>query len=182
MKKNKNIAIFIALIILIAGISGFIYGLNKSIDATEFIDSIKTSNSNLFIPHSFSILIIFFSTLALINLVSETLILSIEGSSIGFILGVLFKNYKLNGLFFGVLTAIVNKLIFIILISYLFIISINYINKIIKNILGLKNDYIRVLIKPLIMRFLIILGISIINDTIIYFFGNMFLKNFINML
>lgn len=94
----------------------------------------------------------------------------------------LFKTYKLNGLFFGILNIAVNKVIFLILISYLFIISINYISKIIKNILGLKQDYIKTLLRPLINRFLIILVICLLNDAIIYFLGNMFLKNFINML
>ena len=73
-------------------------------------------------------------------------------------------------------------LLFIIILIYLFIISINYINKVIKNILGLKNDYIRSLIKPLLMRFSLILVISLINDTLIYFLGNIILKNFVNML
>ena len=68
------------------------------------------------------------------------------------------------------------------ILIYLFIISINYINKVIKNILGLKNDYIRSLIKPLLMRFSLILVISLINDTLIYFLGNIILKNFVNML
>ena len=77
---------------------------------------------------------------------------------------------------------IINRLLFIIILIYLFIISINYINKVIKNILGLKNDYIRSLIKPLLMRFSLILVISLINDTLIYFLGNIILKNFVNML
>lgn len=182
MKKNKKIAIFIALVLVITGITGFIYGMNKKIDVNFFLDTIKNSRTNLYLTHSSYVIIIFLSTLALINIGSQTIIFGIEGLSMGFTMGVLFKSYKLNGLFFGVLINIVNKLLFIIIISYLFIISVNYINKTIKNILGYKNDYIRTLIKPLILRFLIILGISIINDTIIYFFGNMFLKNFINML
>lgn len=182
MKKNKNIAIFAITVLIIAGITGFIYGLNKNIDVTGFIEAINSEKINLFIPHIFYIGVIFFSTLALINMISETLIISIEGLKIGFTLGVLFKTYKLNGLFFGILNIAVNKVIFLILISYLFIISINYISKIIKNILGLKQDYIKTLLRPLINRFLIILVICLLNDAIIYFLGNMFLKNFINML
>ncbi|MCX4248305.1 MAG: hypothetical protein OSJ65_00915 [Bacilli bacterium] len=181
MKKNKNVALFIGLIVLIAVITGFIYGINRNIDATNFLESLNTHN-NLFLHHSLLIVIILISTLALINMVSETVIFSIEGLTSGFLIGVLFKSYKLNGLFMGILVTIVNKLIFLILISYLFMISINYIKKIIKNLLGIKNDYIRVLIKPLLKRFALILVISLINDTIIYFFGNMLLKNFVNML
>lgn len=182
MKKNKNVATFIVFVLIVAVISGFIYGLNKTIDVSEFLDAIKNQNSNLFIPHTIYIIIILVSTLSLINIFSEMVIFSIEGLSIGFTLGVLFKNYKLNGFFFGILSSVVNKLIFLVLISYLFLISINYISKTLKNMLGIKNDYIKTLLKPLLIRFLIILVVSLINDTIIYFFGNMFLKNFINML
>lgn len=182
MKNNRNIVILILLIITIASITGFIYGTNKTIEVTEFIENIKNNKSNLFFIHSIYILITFFSTLALINIISEPLILGIEGLSIGFTTGVLFKCYKLNGLFFGLLNNIVNKLIFLLIMSYLLIISINYTNKTIKNVLGLKNDNVKNLLKPLIVRFSIMLCISLINDTIIYFLGNMFLKNFINML
>ena len=177
MKNNKNVAIFVGIILVISVITGFIYGLNKNVDTSEFISSIN-GHSNLFFNHTISIIIIFLSTLALVNFISGALIFSIEGLSTGFLLGVLFKNYKLNGFFFG----IINRLLFIMILIYLFIISINYINKVIKNILGLKNDYIRSLIKPLLMRFSLILVISLINDTLIYFLGNIILKNFVNML
>lgn len=181
MKKNKNVAIFVGIILVISVITGFIYGLNKNVDTSEFVSSIN-GHSNLFFNHTISIIIIFFSTLALVNFISGALIFSIEGLSTGFLLGVLFKNYKLNGFFFGIISTIINRLLFIIILIYLFIISINYINKVIKNILGLKNDYIRSLIKPLLMRFSLILVISLINDTLIYFLGNIILKNFVNML
>lgn len=181
MKKNKNVALFIGLVVLIAVITGFIYGINKNVDVSDFLESLNTHN-NLYLHHSILIIVILISTLALINMISETLIFSIEGITSGFIIGVLFKSYKLNGLFMGILITLVNKLIFMILISYLFMISINYIKKIVKNLLGLKNDYIRTLTKPLLKRFALIFLVSLLNDTIIYFFGNMLLKKLANML
>lgn len=175
MKNNKNIALYIAVIIVISLISGFIYGYNKNIDISSYLETL-TSNNNLFFIHTISIVIILIGTLSLINVITESIIMSIEGISIGFIISIFFKNYKLPGLIYAFLTILINKGIYLILISYLFIIGFKYAKKIFKNIIGVNNDYVKQLHKPLIQKFILILIINLINDTIIYFFGNVLLN------
>lgn len=175
MKNNKNIALYIAAIIVISLISGFIYGYNKDIDISDYLETL-TTNNNLYFMHTISIIIILIGTLSLINTLTESIIISIEGVSIGFILSIFFKNYKLSGLIYALSVILINKGIYLILISYLFIISFKYAKKIFKNIIGVNNDYVKQLHKPLIQKFILILIISLVNDTIIYFFGNVLLN------
>ena len=175
MKNSKNIALYIAIIILISIITGFIYGLNNPIDLSEYLSNL-TNNNFLYIIHTLVILGIFFSTLSLINPIIESVIFGFEGISVGFTLSLFFSQYKIKGLIYGIITFLVNKGIFLLLLLYLFIISVNYTSKILKNILGINNDYVNLSIKPLIKKFILILIFSLINDTIIYFFGNMFLN------
>ncbi|MCH5166446.1 MAG: hypothetical protein J1F35_01005 [Erysipelotrichales bacterium] len=175
MKNNKNIAIYIVAIVVISVISGFIYGYNKDFDISSYLATLTTKN-NLYLMHTLGIILIFIGTLSLINVLTESIIFSIEGISIGFILAIFFKNYRIKGIFYALAIILVNKLIYILLISYLFIVGFKYGSKIIKNIIGINNDYVKHLHKPLIQKFALILIISIINDTIIYFFGNIFLN------
>lgn len=175
MKNSKNITLYVAIVLLVSIVTGFIYGINNPIDLTDYLASLKNNNS-LFLLHTLVIIGIFFSTLSLINLLLESVIFGIEGISIGFTISLFFHQYKLKGLLYGIITILVNKGIYLIILLYLFIVSFNYINRIIKNILGLNNDYINYSIKPLIKKFTLILIFSLINNTIIYFFGNMFLN------
>lgn len=175
MKNSKNIVLYVAIVIIVSIITGFIYGINNPIDLTEYLENLNNHNS-LFIVHTLVIIGIFFSTLSLINLFVESIIFGIEGISIGFTLSLFFHQYKFPGLLYGIITTLVNKGIYLLLLLYLFIISFNYINRILKNILGINNDYINFSIKPLIKKFMLIIIFSLINNTIIYFFGNMFLN------
>ncbi len=175
MKNSKNIALYVAIVLLISIITGFIYGINNPVDLTDYLNSLTNKNS-LFLIHTLIIIGIFFSTLSLINPIIESIIFGIEGISIGFTISLFFKQYKLKGLLYSLITTIVNKGIYLLLLLYLFIISINYVNRILKNIFGINNDYVNYSIKPLIKKFTLILIFSLINNTIIYFFGNMFLN------
>lgn len=175
MKNTKNIAIYIAVIIVISLISGIIYGYNKEIDISNYINTL-TLNNNLYFMHTISIVIILIGTLSLINVITESIIFSIEGISIGFILSIFYKNYSFKGIIYALAIILTNKLIFLLIISYLFIVGVKYTNKVFKNIIGISNDYVKYLHKPLLQKYLLIFIISIINDTIIYFFGNIFLN------
>lgn len=175
MKNSKNIALYVAIVLLVSIITGFIYGINNPLDLTDYLESLNNHNS-LFVIHTLMIIGIFFSTLSLINLFVESIIFGIEGISIGFSISLFFHHYKFKGLLYGIITIIINKGLYLLLLLYLFIISFNYINRIIKNVFGVNNDYINYSIKPLIKKFTLIIIFSLINNTIIYFFGNMFLN------
>ncbi len=175
MKYSKNIVMYVISLIIVGAITGFIYALNNPIELTDYLESLNSHN-NVYIIQIMTIIGLFFSTLSLINFLIESLILGIEGISIGYVVGLFFQNYKIKGLLFSILSLLINKGLYLLILVYLFIINFRYIMKVLKNILGISNDYIKPSIKPLIKKYLIILLIVIINDTLIYFFGNMFLK------
>lgn len=175
MKNSKYIVLYVAIVVFLSILTGFIYGLNNPIELNSYLESLNSNNS-LFLMHTLVIIGIFFSTLSLINLFVESVIFGIEGISIGFIISLFFHQYKLKGLLYAIITIIVNKGLYLLLLLYLFIISFNYTKRILNNIFGVNNDYINLSIKPLIKKFTLILIFSLINNTLIYFFGNMFLK------
>ncbi len=181
MKKSKIIALIAATILTISIITGFIYGSYSSIDIKGYLDTLNGNNA-LFLIHTIAIVVIFFSTLSLINMIIESVILSIEGISIGFILAVFYKNYKLSGVLYALINVLLNKGIYILILIYLYIVGYKYINRILKNLLGQSNDSVNVSIKPLIKKYALILVISLLNDTLIFFFANKVLKYFVFML
>lgn len=175
MKKDKHIALFIALLFLISIITGFIYGLNNYYDLSNYMKELGEHN-NLFFPHLTILIIFLFSTLSLLGVFIQSIFIGIEGVSVGYILSTFYLNFKFKGLLYGLMTLLINNVFFIIILFYLFIISYKYIKKNVNNIVGVNKDYVGLLIRPLLKKYLLILTFLIIYDVIIYFFGNIFLN------
>ena len=84
--------------------------------------------------------------------------------------------YKISGFFYSLVTILINKGLFMIVLLYLFVIGIAYLKKHIMNIIGINKEYAAELVIPLIKKYIVISIILIIYDVILYVFGNMFLK------
>lgn len=181
MKKARHMVIFSSVLLVISIIIGIIYGINNYYDLTDYIESLNNHN-NLFFYHIIVLLIFFFSTLSLLGIFIQSVFIGFEGISIGYVLSIFYANFKIKGLFYAITTIIVNKSIFIVVLLYLFYIGARYLKKNINNILGTNKDHVEILIKPLIKKYLIILIFILIYDTIIFFFGNIFLNYLTNML
>lgn len=175
MKKVKHVVIFGIIILAISIITGLIYAINNPYDLTEYIANL-TKHNNLFVLHLGILFLFLLSTLSILGSVSQIFIIGFEGVSIGYVLGEFFLSYKINGLFYALITICLNKLIFILILIYLLITSYVYIKRSFNNIIGLSKDYLSNIIKPLLLKYSVITIFVIIYDIIIYFFGNMLLN------
>jgi len=101
-----------------------------------------------------------------------------EAVSIGFLLASFFSNGGVEGLFFGLIFMIINKLFIYIIILYLILFSIQYAKRIINGIR--KKDYrISNYITNQIIKNIIIIIAVLIFDVFIFFLGNMIISYFL---
>ena len=123
MFNKRKIAIY-ALIILIVSIGfGIIYGSNNELLSKNIIDNISSNNLYLHITVSLLLLIL---SLSYLGFISSSIILSIDGVSIGYIIYNLFKLYKLKGVLYYLVYFLIFKLPFM---SAFIIIPLLDINK-----------------------------------------------------
>ena len=175
MISKRHAEIFIATLSTILFFTGVIYGFNNELDLTSYLETLNTNN-NLYLYHILVIIFFFVATLSIFGTLINSIIIGIESISIGYILSNFIQNYKFKGFIYGIINILINKGLYIIVLIYLFIIGINYIKKIYLNLIGINKNYTCDLIIPLIKKYIVILIIIFIYDTIIYFFGNMFLN------
>lgn len=181
MKKYKSYFIIIAIIVTISIITGFIYGINNNYDLTGYIDNLSVNN-NLFSYHIIFIMLCLVMTISLVGCVGISIIIGFESISIGYILSVFYQNYKINGLVFGLANIGINKLLYLIILIYLFIISTIFLKKSINNISGANKDYYAAIIIPLLKKYTLITIILMLYDIFVYLFGNMLLNSLTSML
>jgi hypothetical protein len=121
-------------------------------------------------------------TISLVGIIGISIYIGFESISIGYTLSIFYQNYKLNGLLYGLITCAINKLVYMLVLIYLFIISCVFLNKSIDNISGANKDYYASIIIPLLKKYILITILLMLSDILIYLFGNMFLNNLTNML
>ena len=73
---------------------------------------------------------------------------------------------------YALCTVLINNIFFLMIISFLVIISIKYIKRIIYNLQGIDNSTYKNILVPLSKKYLVIFVCLLILDTIILIFGN----------
>jgi len=182
-KKYSKVCNLMFFIISIGITLGLIISmfLNKEIAASiydYFYNTINNYNSNIISNILYPVIVysvLFILSLTIIGIFIPFLALFIENMSIGLILGILLKNIGLNGLLFGVIYFIFNKLIYILFLLYLilnfykFIISFIFFLKN-KNNTSIYNLYSKIIVKVLFSILVItiynLIGIFIIPKII----------------
>lgn len=175
MKRAKHVVIFGLLIIAISIITGIIYAINNPYDLTDYIANL-TKHNNLLFNHLGILFLFLLSTLSILGSISQVFIIGFESVSIGYVIGEFFITYKFKGITYALITVLVNKAIFLMILLYLLINSYIYIRKSFHNIIGLSKDYFSQIILPILLKYGIITIFIVIYDIIIYFFGNMLLN------
>lgn len=181
MKKSKHIVIFLTILFISTIIIGFIYGINNYYDLTDYVGTLN-KNNNLFLIHIGVLFLFLFSTISLLGIILESIYLGFEGVSIGYLIALFYSNFKAKGILYSLITIFINKVFFLVILFYLFYIGYRYVNKCMRNIIGLNKDYIISIIKPLIMKYCVIFLFLLIYDTFIWFLGNKILNYFTFML
>lgn len=167
MKKNKYALVLVLSIFVISLVVGFIYGINNPYDISEYVKNID--KNMLLFNHLLVIVLFFFSTISLIGILINGFYIGFEGVSVGFVVSAFFKTYGIKGIIYSLINSVLNKGLFIIILFYLFIVGIKYVKKCLSNIVGLSTDYLIVLIKPMVKKYLLIVIFSVVYDLLNYF-------------
>ena len=167
MKKNKYALVLVVSIFVISLIVGFIYGINNPYDISEYVKNID--KNILLFNHLLVIMLFFFSTISLIGILINGFYIGFEGVSVGFVISAFFKTYGIKGIIYSLINLLLNKGLFIIILFYLFIVGVKYVKKSLSNVVGLSTDYLIVLMKPMVKKYLLITIFIVIYDLLNYF-------------
>ena len=167
MKKNKYALVLVVSIFVISLIVGFIYGINNPYDISEYVKNID--KNMLLFNHLLVIMLFFFSTISLIGILINGFYIGFEGVSVGFVVSAFFKTYGIKGIIYSLINLLLNKGLFIIILFYLFIVGVKYVKKSLSNVVGLSTDYLIVLMKPMVKKYLLITIFIVIYDLLNYF-------------
>lgn len=180
MKKNKYALVLVVSIFVISLIVGFIYGINNPYDISEYVKNID--KNMLLFNHLLVIMLFFFSTISLIGILINGFYIGFEGVSVGFVISAFFKTYGIKGILYSLINLLLNKGLFIIILFYLFIVGVKYVKKSLSNVVGLSTDYLIVLMKPMVKKYLLITIFIVIYDLLNYFLLYKLVKYFTFML
>ena len=167
MKKNKYARVLVLSIFVISWVVGFSYGINNPYDISEYVKNID--KNMLLFNHLLVVVLFFFSTISLIGILINGFYIGFEGVSVGFVVSAFFKTYGIKGIIYSLINLVLNKGLFIIILFYIFIVGIKYVKKCLSNIVGLSTDYLIVLIKPMVKKYLLIVIFSVVYDLLNYF-------------
>ena len=186
LRTNKSIIKFIltlAIIGIIVGVIIFITSSNQIKDGvisklSEIINTITNSKQNNIIYHLIILSIGIILSLTVIGIPIILFYYFYEFASIGYLLASFYKYKGLNGLLFGSIFVIINKILFLILITYFLVNSINYSKRILNNLKGSKSTYII----NMLYKGIFVLIITLLNDIILFFIGNKLIGLFISLI
>ena len=83
---------------------------------------------------------------------------------------------------YSLINITINKVLFLVILFYLFIVCVKYAKKVISNMVGISTDYLIYLLKPLIKKYALIILFISIYDILNYFFAYKVLRYFTFML
>jgi len=183
IRSNKNslkFIFFLAVMGLIVGVLLYFKSgtevktgiINKLSNLTT---TIYSTNQNNIIFHLSVLSILLMLSLIVIGVPLILFYYFYEFVSIGYLLSALFDYKKFSGLLFGSIFVIINKILFLLFLTYFLLNSIRYGKRILKNFKASKSD---IIINQL-YKGLFVIGLTLLNDIILYFVGNKLLSIFI---
>ena len=181
--NNKIIIRFIFFFALISFIIGIVYYYNLSPDIkNNLINRIPDIKDNIINNRSNSIIIHLgiLSTLLVLSILLFGGVISLfyyayEFMSLGYLFALLYEYRKFKGILFSIIYSIINKGVFLLILSLFLLWTIKYIKNILNSLKRPKKD----LIISYLIKSLIIISLICINDLLIYLFGNYILKIFL---
>lgn len=186
IKRNSKVFKFLITLIIIGLLTGIIFYLNLSTETKNSIinslvninENIKTTKQNNIIFHLFIISSFVLVSLTLVLYPLTIFYLFYEILSFGFILTYYLSNYGVGGLLYSLIYFLLNKAVFIMILTYLSIISFKLIKTIIRALTNKENISVRELYHNYFLKIIICTSFILIIDIFIYFFGNKILSLF----
>lgn len=184
--KNNFLVKFIVTLFLVGFIFGFLYFITMKPEVGGFIENFKevTKNTrqNTFLLNLAIICAVFFLSISVIGLPLVFFINFYTGISVGYTLCAFISVSHLKGFFFYLIFIVLSKLIFYIVLMYFIYISIKFTyNVVIKFVKKDQSGFYQLIIGHF-YRFLIVLGVVLVNSGIIYLFTNKILSLALNWL
>lgn len=139
-----------------------------NLELTSLLSNLANVKQNSIIYHFITISLMIILSLSVIGLPLVLFYYFYEGISIGFLISSFIKYKKFKGFTYALIFTGISKLLYIAILTYFLVQSLNYAFKILKNIKENKKDLI---IRQLI-KCAFTISICFINDIILYFIGN----------
>ncbi len=182
---NKKVFIFISIILLIGIISGilFLIFLNEAskelifLNINEYIQNLNNYKINNIFMDTIILSSLLILSIFIIGIPLSIFFIFFNGFSIGFIISSLSSIFGFKGLIYSIIHIIINKLVFLFFLYFLFLAMYKIVLLLIKYWVHkekINKDEIIHLFKKIILCLLII----IIYDLILYFFGNKIMNLF----
>jgi len=186
---NIFIIKFLVSLLILGAIVGIYIYYNESNIVRESITSelsnlyeiLNNTRQNNFIFHLILFSVIMFLSLIILGIPFILFYFFYEGVSLGFLLASFFDYQGIEGLFFGLIFIIINKLMFYLALIYLLLSSFHYAKKMIKALRNKEYKIYEHITNHLLKNILVIIAILILN-IFIYFFGNRILAYFLFLL
>lgn len=181
-ENYKNIFIFISILFVFGIFTGILFYFKQDSGSK---DQIILSLNGLFqnnvfsfetcIYHFLALLIISTTLFCFMGIVLLILYIFLEGISIGFLVPIFFRIYKLNAIWYFSVYFILIKFIYIILLFLLFIKFFYFLKNYLKCLKNKSYNFLKS-IKYIIIFLILIL----LNDCFVYFIGNKFIITLLN--
>ena len=139
----------------------------------DLISNLSHKKQNNILFHLSILSIVSLLSYYVIGILGSILLYGYEGISIGYLIASLLHYKKIKGIYYSLVFITMNKLIYLILLTYLLYISWLYLNNYIKNKYRITNS------STYLLRMIIITLIVFINDIFLYYFGNQLISLFI---
>ena len=162
MKIIRSRFKFLLTFLFLGIIIGIVVYLKCSQDIKSNIDLTLATMINNIILSSF-----------IVGFIPLTIYYIYEGASIGFLFSALLHYKNIKGIYYFLVFTITNKLIYLILLSYIFYLTYKYIK------IFINNHYKIVNLNGYMLRTSITLLIILLNDIFLYYYGNKIIAIFI---
>ena len=184
--SNKFIIKFLLTLFIIGLVIGFYTYYNQSeliryniaSELGSLDELLIGTRQNNFIRHIVLFSVGMLASLTVVGLPIIIFYFFYEAVSIGFLLASLFSFNGFEGLFFGFIFTIVNKIFIYVALTYLIIFSIHYAKKVIKSIRN-KDYKIYEYVTHQIIKNLFVIFSILISDLFIFFLGNFIIIYFL---
>ena len=179
MKLKDNSSTFLIKFLFGLLLIGFLFGIyiflnvdsnvkDSIITSFESLKESFTEPQNFIINHMVILCVLFVLSLSVFGSVLVIFYNFYEIATFGFLIASLVKFKGFSGLLFGTGVFICNKLVWLLIVSYLCIISVTYSLSFIQRL----HDDKSVIIMKHIKRLEILFGIMFVNELLVYFFSS----------
>ena len=174
LKQKKYLVLFISVLALSGAIVGLYLGMSNieflKEDVLYYTSHIKNQSYNYILFHFFAVVISIVTSFFAIGIPLLCTLLFYEGMTIGFLISIFSVTYGFSGTIFSILFIIITKLIYFIILLFLFSKCLKISRKMIGKYIY-KTDP-SIIVSHLLKGCLCLTILLLIYDGLLYLFGN----------